>query len=186
MATFRIFRETTLPATTVADSLYLVAPAAAPNYFELYATNSSNQVRRVINQADIQALVAAEVAAVTELAVVADIAARDALALTATRYVYVKNATADTSVASGGATYLYDTATTSWVKISEAESMDVVTTWASITGKPTSSVTDIDAAVTAKHSHSNKTELDAIGKNLAGELTFNNVQVKTEWSSTGW
>lgn len=189
MATVKIFRETALPGTTVADAMYIIAPAGTPNYIELYVTNSSNQIRRIINAADIAALISAAVAAATELTIVADIAARDALAPTAPRYVFVTNATADSTVASGGATYLFNPTGSVWIKVSEAESLDVNVTWASITGKPTSTPAQIDAAVGASHSHTNKTQLDQIGQNAGGELTYNGVQVKTEWNNgatPGW
>lgn len=39
---------------------------------------------------------------------------------------YVRDATGDTSVASGGAYYLYDAAQTRWVKTSEEESLDII------------------------------------------------------------
>lgn len=67
-------------------------------------------------------------------------------------YVYVTNATGDSTVASGGATYLFNPTNSTWIKTSEAESMDVSVNWASITGKPTSSAAQIDAAVAASHS----------------------------------
>jgi hypothetical protein len=89
------------------------------------------------------------------------------------------------TVASGGATYLYNHATTTWLKVSEAESMDVVLQWANIQGGPASSPTTIDDAVTKRHAHTNKTQLDQLGE-ASGELTYNGVQVKTEYSSTAW
>lgn len=181
----KIYRETALPGTPVADAIYIVAPAAKPNHIELYVTNSAAQIRRIINEADITALINTAVANMTEITVVDDIAARNALAPTTTKYVYVKNATADATVASGGATYLYDVATTSWVKISEAESLDISVTWSSLAGKPTSTPAAIDAAVTASHTHANKTQLDKIGE-ANGELTFDGSPVNLHWTSTNW
>lgn len=71
-----------------------------------------------------------------EIKVVADIAERNTLA---TPFVgmsaFVKDATADSTVASGGAFYIYDGS--AWVKTSEAESMDVVLNWSAIQDKPT-------------------------------------------------
>lgn len=97
----------------------------------------------------------------------------------------MQDATGDATVASGGATYLYNVAGAAWVKISEAESMDVSLNWAALVGRPSSAVADIDDAVAKRHTHANKTELDKIGE-AGGELTYNGAQVKTEWGSTGW
>lgn len=99
----------------------------------------------------------------------ADIAERDRLTDKSVS-VYVKDATADSTVKRGGAFYLYDT--NAWIKISEAESMDLNLDWASLTGKPTSSVTAIDNAVQKAHSHANSTQLDKIGE-TDGKLTYN-------------
>lgn len=49
--------------------------------------------------------------------------------------VYVKDATADTTVKTGGADYLWDGS--AWIKTGEAESMDVVLSWPNVQGKPT-------------------------------------------------
>ena len=51
---------------------------------------------------------------------------------------------------------------TGWQKIAESESIDVTTTWDSIVGKPSSTVAEIDDAVSKKHTHSNKAVLDNI------------------------
>lgn len=186
MATFKIFRETTLPGTLQPYAMYVVAPASKPDYIELYVTNAAGTAtRRLLTQADIQGLIDASLTAISQIQIVANIAARDALAPTTTLYVYVQDATGDATVASGGATYLYNVAGAAWVKISEAESMDVSLNWADLVGRPSSAVADIDDAVAKRHTHANKTELDKIGE-AGGELTYNGAQVKTEWGSTGW
>lgn len=56
------------------------------------------------------------------------------------------DASADPTVDSGSATYVYSTAQSVWIKIAEAESMDVVLDWALIQNKPTAAVGAIDAA----------------------------------------
>ena len=186
MATFKIFRETALPGTLQPYAMYIIAPAARPDYVELYVTNAAGTAtRRLLTQADIHGLIDASLTAISQIQIVANIAARDALAPTTTLYVYVQDATGDATVASGGATYLYNVAGAAWVKTSEAESMDVSLNWAALVGRPSSAVADIDDAVTKRHTHANKTELDKIGE-AGGELTYNGVQVKTEWGSTGW
>ena len=187
MATYQVFKETTLPGTLQANSIYLVAPAAKPDYVEMYVTGSSaSTVKRIINDVDVQDMIDTSVASQTQLEVVTDITARNALTPTRNMTVLVLNATGDATVASGAATYVYRLSTTSWTKISEAESMDLSITWASITGKPTSAVGDIDDAVTKRHTHANLTQLNKIGEDVNGNLTYNGALPKTAWQSTNW
>ena len=80
--------------------------------------------------------------------VVADIAARDAIASPKIGdQCWVKDATGDSTVNSGGAKYLYESAEAGWVKTAEVESLDVILDWADIRNKPTSTVQQIDTAV---------------------------------------
>lgn len=94
---------------------------------------------------------------------------------------WVADATGDTTVEKGGALYLAKALTETtpkkavWEKISESESLDVILDWAKIVGKPTSTVTEIDDAVTKKHSHDNKAIIDVISTDADNYLGFNNV-----------
>jgi hypothetical protein len=122
-----------------------------------------------------------------QLTIVADISARNALLpLTSAKWVYVINATGDTTVTAGGATYLYNPGTTSWVKASESESMDVILQWSSITGRPSSAVADIDDAVTKRHAHANLVQLDKIGEDGGGSMTYNGSAVGANWANAAW
>ena len=95
---------------------------------------------------------------------VADIAARDALTgLADGAKVFVEDAGADPVVDSGWAIYRYRAVEeavgtegeegyvpgreAAWIKIAEAESLDVVMSWANLTGKPSSTAAQIDGAV---------------------------------------
>lgn len=70
-----------------------------------------------------------------EIRIVSNIAARDSMTgLFAGLSAFVTDATADSTVTSGGAWYLYDG--TNWIKTAESESMDAVLQWANILGKP--------------------------------------------------
>jgi hypothetical protein len=105
--------------------------------------------------------------------VVADIDGRDQLALgNIVQIVYVLDATGDTTVAAGGATYLWDGA--AYHKIAEFESLDLELTWANLEGKPTSAVADIDQAVTDSHTHENKEFIDKISES-DGAPTYDGV-----------
>jgi hypothetical protein len=50
--------------------------------------------------------------------------------------------------------------------------MDVTLQWSNIVGRPTSAVADIDDAVTKRHTHANKVQLDKIGEDVNGDLTY--------------
>lgn len=171
MASFRIERVTALPGVLTANTIYMVSVSA--DVFEFYATGNSATARRILNQTDIEALIDAAVAGLSGVSVVADIAERDALTLTANTQVFVIDATADATVASGGATYIYRESNSTFTKISESESLDLVLQWASIQGRPSSSAAQIDSAVSNSHTHANKTQLDLIGQNAGGDLTYN-------------
>ena len=186
MDIYQSFKETALPATLEPSAVYFIAPAARPDFVEIYVTDNAGVAKRVFNEADVDALITARLSAINEIAVVADITARDAVDTTTVTYVYVEDASADASVTNGGATYLYNAGSTSWVKTSEAESLDVVLDWANLQNKPSSTPTDIDAAVAATHTHANKTELDKIGEDADGNLTYDGSLPVIAWASTGW
>ena len=82
------------------------------------------------------------------ISVTPTIASRDQLTTTVGSLCWVVDASADASVAAGAACYLYQDDTAKWVKVAETESMDIVLAWASIAGKPSAAVADIDAAAT--------------------------------------
>ena len=169
------------------NSIYFIAPAARPDYVEIYVTgNDPATAKRVINEQDVQALIDASGGGANSLEIVDDIAARDALVLDANALVLVLNATGDPTVASGAATYAYRHSDSSWTKISEAESMDINFSWANLSGKPTSSVADIDDAVSKRHAHANKTQLDKIDQDASGNLTYNGNLPATGWASSNW
>ncbi|MCA2505418.1 MAG: hypothetical protein IM550_20320 [Microcystis sp. M54BS1] len=138
----------------------------------------------MLTDTDIQGLINTSIAGISgEMPIVANIAERNALTLTKNTQVLVLNATGDSTVASGAATYLYRASTTSWIKLSEAESMDLILQWSNIQGKPTSSAAAIDTAVANSHTHSNKTQLDKIGENADGLLIYNNSLPKIGWEA---
>lgn len=186
MAAIKFFRETALPAIPVADAVYFIANPATPDHLEVYVANSAGVVKRAPTQADITAQISTAIAQAGNLTVVADIAARDAMAPSSPVLVLVRNATGDATVQAGAATYVYDFANTVWVKVNEFESMDINLDWAGISNKPTSTVAAIDAAVLASHSHANKTQLDAIGQDGSGNLTYGGNLPHAGWDSVGW
>jgi hypothetical protein len=187
MAEYKIFKETTLPGTLQPHSIYLVAPAARPNYVEMYVTGAdASVIKRNINQSDIQTMIDLAVSQLATIEIVADIAARDALGPEINTQVLVIDAKADPDVELGAATYVWYESDSRWVKISEHESMDVTVNWGDIQGRPTSSVIDIDDAVSRKHSHTNKTELDKVGEDVNGNMDYNGQPLVIAWDSVAW
>lgn len=190
MSTFKIFKETSLPGTLEANAMYLIAPSGKPNYVEIYITGTSaSTVRRVLSEDDVANMITLANQtqnSLIELKVVNTIAERDALTPTQNILVLVKDATGDATVLSGAATYVYEKSNTSWTKISEMESMDVTLSWANLVGKPTSTSAEIDDAVLKKHSHANITQLNQIGEDGSGNLTYNGLNPRACLDSVNW
>lgn len=190
MAILTICKETALPGGLQPNTMYLIAPPSKPDYVEIYITDKNgNAAKRIPTTDDIQALIDAATGGITpgsKLEIVADIAARDLLTPTENITVLVLDATADANVESGAATYVYELATTTWHKISEAESMDLVLDWANVTNRPTSSVADIDDAVSKKHGHTNLTQLNKIDQDSNGNFTYDGVAPKAALETDNW
>lgn len=188
MPTVKIHKTTALPGTLEGHAVYLVAPASKPNYVEMYVTSADgSQARRIINSDDIQAMIDASVASVSGgLEIVADIAARNALSPTNGKYVLVLDASADPTVNSGAASYVWRAATSEWIKLTEYESMDMTITWAMIQGGPTSAPSAIDAAVANSHTHANMTQLDKVGEDANGDFTYDGNPPRARLETAGW
>lgn len=187
MAEYKVWKETSLPGTLEANSIYLVAPSGKPDYVEVYVTGTSaSTVKRVIDQDDVQTLIDNSISGLGSIEIVADIAARDALTPSTNIQVLVQDASADATVDSGAATYIYNSNTSAWIKISEHESLDLVIDWSDIQNGPSSSVSDIDDAVAKRHEHNNKTELDKIGENADGRLIYDGSLPVIAWNSVNW
>jgi hypothetical protein len=182
MSAVKVFKTTSVPAELVADAIYLVANGS---FVEMYVTSTTGVAKRIPIESDVQGWITTAMAGVNGVTIVADITARNALTPTANVFVYVADATGDTSVAAGAAMYLYNHGTTTWVKVTEYESLDLVMSWANLTGKPTSTPAAIDAAVTAA-THSNRAVLDLLSVS-GGLLQYNGSPVTVVWETPiGW
>jgi hypothetical protein len=183
--TFKPYKLTAVPTLPCApNAIFVVAPQGKPNYIEIYVSNNAgNTLKRLLTDADIQALIDASISGLSgEMPIVDDIAARNALSPTENTQVLVLDATGDATVASGAATYIYRFSTTSWIKLNEAESLDLILQWANIQGRPTSSPSAIDTAVSNSHIHNNNlTQLNKIGENDDGHFTYNSALPKIGW-----
>lgn len=189
MAGYKLHRVTVLPGTLEAESLYFVTHASRPELVEIVVTgNTGTVIRKVIDTSTVQAMIDASLATQASTTVYSTFAEMPApsTGIREGSTAFVVDASDDPTVVSGGATYiLRHTPTPSWVKISESESLDLSLSWASLTGKPSSPVAEIDDAVSKRHTHSNKTQLDKIGEDN-GLLTYNGALPVPGWSTSAW
>lgn len=188
MAQLKFFKVSVLPSTFEGDSFYYVANGT---YAESYLTNSAGVPKSVGNSSMINALIQSALADFkaqgNTVEIVANIAARNTLTTGSQKnlMVLVIDATGDPTVASGSALYAYAHDSTTTYKVAEYESMDVTLDWSKIIGRPTSSVTQIDNAVSLAHSHANKVVLDKIS-DVGGALNYNGAPVTTDWTTNNW
>ena len=186
----KFHKVTSLPGTLAADSFYFVVNGS---YAESYLTTSDGTAKLVGNSTMINTIAttivndAINALSSNPIDIVADIAARDTLIADAitNRMILVTDATADTTVASGAALYVYDDGTSTTTKIAEYESMDVILQWSDISGKPTSSAAQIDDAVAKRHEHANLTTLDKLGES-GGKLIYDGADVSSTWTTVNW
>jgi hypothetical protein len=186
---YQVFKETTIPTTWVNSSVYFIKAVGA-TYTECYITTKTGTPTRMINEADVQALISSALSDSNSFNIVANIAARNALLpLPANRQVFVENASdagGDPTVLSGGAWYLYKKSDNTWIKTGETESMDAVLNWSNIVGKPASTAVSIDNAVAASHAHTNKPQLDKFGENASLQPTYNGKVIVHTWEEEKW
>lgn len=184
----KFYKVATLPAPLEPNAFYYVENGT---YTESYLTNSAGVAKSVGNSAMINALVSEALAnwggSASSLSIVPDIAARDALTEIATTnlMILVVDASDDSTVGSGSALYAYGLTTDVTYKLAEYESMDVVLEWDNIEGRPTSTVAQIDNAVTLAHTHNNKTVLDKLSE-VGGVLRYDDKGINPEWSTNNW
>ncbi|MDY6884093.1 MAG: hypothetical protein SWL02_09990 [Pseudomonadota bacterium] len=182
-----VIKASSIPVTWLPDAIYAIQVTA--EQAEMYVTDSGGLPRKIFAEAEVQALIDQAINDFGSSLVVADIVARDALTAEEGDRVHVVDATADSSVDGGTAGYIYDGS--DWIKMYEQESLDIdfsaiSISWSQLTGAPSSTPAQIDQSVTDSHTHSNKTELDKIGEDGDGNLTYNGTSVKTFWEQTSW
>ena len=189
MNALNIHRVNSLPVTLEASSIYYVSSAANPELVEIYMTgNDADTVKRTINQADVDALINLALADIelSTVLIVPTIAERDTLVLNRSTSVLVIDATGDSTVKAGAATYIYNASSQLFTKISEFESLDLVQSWDSIVDGPESTPEQIDQSVLKAHAHANSTQLAKVGQDAQGEFTYNGQYTLERISSEEW
>lgn len=172
-----IQRVNALPGTLAAETIYLVKTGTELTLTVTGATGAV--VATTVSKADVNTAISTAIGALdmsNSVEFAASIEDRNSLALTKSAFVYVADATADATVTAGAAMYLYDLTNTTWHKVTEYESLDLVLSWNNITGKPVSSVGAIDNAVTLSHIHENMDVLDLLTA-PDGKLLYNGADV---------
>lgn len=183
----KFHRLTGLPQTFEPNSIYVISKPNEDTYAELYITGlTGNVVRRLPNKEDIENLIITYINSSNELFIVDTITDRNNLNLNRNAFVLVLDASADPTVESGSALYVYRASTQEWIKVAEYESMDVVIHWDNIQGKPTSFPQDIDDAVAKRHMHSNLTQLNKISEDANGNFMYNGRYPVIVWDTVEW
>lgn len=184
----RFFKETAVPTTFEPSAVYFIAPAGRTTALEIYVTDVfGTAARHVINASEIQTMIDLAIAATGNTVIVDDIAARDAIDPKINAMsVFVTDASADATVESGWATYVWRSSNNTWIKTSEGENLDLINSWNNLQDRPTSSPALIDAAVTARHTHANKTELDKISEDEDGQFTYAGALPHIGFDSANW
>lgn len=188
----KFYKVASLPGTLEADSFYFVANG---DYAESYVTDNAGVAKSIGNSVMIEE-VASELLGGSKFQITDTITTRDAIDTSdgLAFLVLVVDATLDATVNTGGALYAWDPnegTSGEYKKVAEYESMDIDFStisidWSQITNGPTSTPAQIDQAVTDSHTHANKTELDKVGEDGSGYLTYDGTRVGTIWDLLNW
>ena len=184
----KFYKVASLPSPLEPNSFYYVEN---DTYTESYLTNNAGIAKSVGNSSMVNALISEALANwsgnAAALNIVPDIAARDAVTVSATAnmMILVVDASDDPTVGSGSALYAYDSSAELTYKIAEYESMDVVLQWDNIQGRPTSTVVQIDSAVALAHEHNNKAVIDKL-TDVDGSLRYDGKGFDPEWTTNNW
>jgi hypothetical protein len=234
MSKLKFYRENAMPGTPEPDSFYAIAKTInSIDFAELYVTNGASIPRQVSGEDLVNAVIDTVKAQNNGLAsldgggkvpvsqlpagigiefeIVANIAARNALAPTKNILCLVLDASADSTVTAGNALYAYQLSTTTWHKVAEFESMDLtglMSKWrmrantaaavdvvendlVSFAGSTYIQVARSGLTFTftlvggAAHEHANKAVLDKLSQDADGDANYDGAPIM-KWSSTAW
>lgn len=186
--TYQVAKVNALPALpTTPDTVYLVKSATS-GFLDFYVSDSTGtSYRHTITRDEVMSAIASQLGAAQNSFIVADIAARNALAPTIVTMAYVIDASADPDVTAGSAQYIFNPANTTWLLVAEYESqIGPNISWSIIVGGPSSSVADIDDAVAKKHAHANIASLNRLGVDVNGIVTVDGAVIKTPLVQAQW
>lgn len=186
MAKLNIEKVTELPVLLKPSTIYFVRGDGS-ELMDVYVTGETiSELRHTITRQEVIDLISGEVSGLGAPVFTATISFRDNLPLTSNTFVLVGDATEDPTVESGSALYFYESISDEFIKVAEYESMDIELEWDLIQGKPTSTPTVIDSAVSLAHSHSNKNILDKLSETPEGGLAYDGDPLAKHWDVEEW
>ena len=171
MSVMSFYKVDSLPTVLVPNAIYFVRNINDA-YVDIYVTDNTGQGMRSTVDYEAVKHVAAKATATTLVKTVTNYETLSTLDTYATRIAFVIDASGDSTVTSGAATYIFNQSIAEWVKVAEFESMDTVLQWTNIEGKPNSTPEAIDNAVKQTHTHANKHVLDKFDVNANGTPVF--------------
>jgi len=164
-----------------------LVPSSTSGFLDIYISNAAGtEIKKTPTLDHISNMIATALANYGNTIIVANITELNALELLAVTQIYVLDATDDPTVETGAAVYLYNPVGGTFTKIQELATIDAIVNWSSIQGRPTSSVANIDDAVSKRHPHANLTSLNKIGEDGEGFPTYDGNNFHVLLSEAGW
>lgn len=183
---FVIVRVRELPAEPTPNTMYIIRPSDGEFVSVVFTGFDPSDPARLMTVDDVSSVVesAIEQAATesAEVFFVDNITAMWALAPMGNAIAYVADTSGDPTAVNAKGAYIYHREAGLWVAMpSGADEIK----WTDIVGRPNSTAAQIDAAVQASHTHSNKSVLDRIS-DVDGTLKYRGVAVGDVAVSTTW
>jgi hypothetical protein len=198
MAFVQFHKVTSLPQDLEPDSIYYVLLGNGLHVDTIVTDDAGNGKSAGVALIDARVTTALEGLSIATAEIVPDIEARDAFiaGLSANQLILVMDATDDAEVASGSALYIYEHGNAQNPgdgdvhRVPGFSGVNVSMAWANITGKPTSTPGQIDAAVAASHSHTNAAVLGKFSE-VSGSLLYDGSPIEggggpPQWDATDW
>lgn len=185
MATpFSIVRLTQLPTSLAPNSLYIVKAPGTNDVALTWTGNSASDIGFSYSQAKADGDITAALAGSKSVFIFGNIAEKDAEVPLVDSIGFVKDATADPTVLTPSAFYIFEVATARWSLATSGGSGAV--NWDDIVDGPEATPAQIDEAVAASHVHANQAVLDKIGVDADNRLTYDDALVSSVTVEADW
>lgn len=183
---FIISRVSILPEPLVANTMYIVKVPGTDTAELVFVGNDVETVAKSISleqvTATVEQTVTEAMVAGRSVFVVENIEERNAISPVIPVIAFVKDTSADPLADTASGAYIFDDVAGTWISMGGSGAISV--DWNNITGRPSSSPSQIDTAVAASV-HANRAVLDKLGESN-GELTYNNLPVSNVKFSSDW
>lgn len=181
-----IEKVTALPNTRTPNTIYLVKEPST-NLLTVYVTGlTPDVIARTIDSVDVTSQIDTAVSNLSLVTFAEDVQEMMAMTPASNSLIYVYDASADPNAGAGPSAYVYNFVNETFMLLPKGAGSGGAVNWASIVGRPSSSVGDIDLAVSMRHSHANKPVLDQFSE-ISGEVAYKgspisrNIDVVSEW-----